>query len=54
MMIIQRLELWFGLLKLAVEFVMVLFEAVGCAIDHSNSALATNPNYVVPYIGLLP
>ncbi|KAL8060520.1 hypothetical protein ABFX02_02G029900 [Erythranthe guttata] len=56
MMIIQRLEMCFGLLKLAMEFVMVFFDAVGCVVNQSHSLLSANPSYVVnvPYIGLFP
>ncbi|KAL7118895.1 hypothetical protein ACP275_02G029700 [Erythranthe tilingii] len=56
MMIIQRLEMCLGLLKLVMEFVMVFFDAVGCVINQSHSLLSDNPSYAVnlPYIGLFP
>ncbi|GFQ03853.1 hypothetical protein PHJA_002529100 [Phtheirospermum japonicum] len=56
-MVIHRLEMCLGLLKMAIAFVMDFVEAVGCVINQTNSALlSANPNYPVsiPYIGILP
>ncbi|KAL8554410.1 hypothetical protein ACS0TY_002560 [Phlomoides rotata] len=51
-MLIQRLEICFGWLKMVVEFAIVFVEAVGFVINHTNSA---NSNYIpVPYVGILP
>uniref|UniRef100_A0A3Q7ET07 Uncharacterized protein n=1 Tax=Solanum lycopersicum TaxID=4081 RepID=A0A3Q7ET07_SOLLC len=51
-MVIQRLEICIGMVKLAFEFVAVFVKAVGSVI----SAEEEERNYVAqtPYIGLLP
>ncbi|KAF3435685.1 hypothetical protein FNV43_RR22776 [Rhamnella rubrinervis] len=59
-MVIQRLEVCLELLKMAIEFVIVVAEAVGIVFQHNvsppqllrSSAYATAP--VLPFIGLLP
>ncbi|PIN14198.1 hypothetical protein CDL12_13175 [Handroanthus impetiginosus] len=54
-MVIQKLEMGLGLLKLAIQLVVVFVEAVGSVINQSNSAVSENPNYAVPvpYMGIL-
>lgn len=50
-MMIQRLEICVGMVKLAIEFIQVFVKAVGTVISGEDQR-----NYVVqtPYIGLLP
>ncbi|KAK4340275.1 hypothetical protein RND71_041737 [Anisodus tanguticus] len=51
-MVIQRLEMCIGMVKLFIEFVVVFVEAVGTVISQNDS----DRDHVstLPYIGLLP
>ncbi|CAN4107639.1 unnamed protein product [Withania somnifera] len=54
-MVIQRLGICIGMVKLVFEFIVIFIEAVGIVISQNDSSSAER-NYVsiVPYIGLLP
>lgn len=59
-MMIQRLEICVELVKLAIEFVMVVAEAVGLVIHESSAvparSLAGNRSFSasLPYVGFIP
>ncbi|CAN4112275.1 unnamed protein product [Withania somnifera] len=55
-MVIQRLEICIGMVKLVFEFVIGFIEAVGTVLSQNDSFSSDRNVYVVttPYIGLLP
>ncbi|KAG2705503.1 hypothetical protein I3843_05G049600 [Carya illinoinensis] len=62
-MVIQRLEMCMELIRMAIEFVMVVAEAVGIVIGHQNgTGLPPRPSptsypvygNLIPFLGLLP
>lgn len=57
-MLLQRLEICVELLKLAIEFVMVVAEAVGVVIHQNDGAPALTGSRSlgtpVPFVGFLP
>lgn len=55
-MVIQRLEICFGVLKVVVQLMIDFVDAVGVVVDQTNSALTANRDYPissVPYVGIL-
>ncbi|KDP38247.1 hypothetical protein JCGZ_04890 [Jatropha curcas] len=58
-MVIQRLEMCMELMKLALDFVFVVAEAIGIVIQQSTSTHSQSlPNHhfapAVPFVGFLP
>lgn len=56
MVVIQRLEICFGVLKIVVQLMIDFVDAVGVVVDQTNSSLSSNADYPissVPYVGIL-
>lgn len=56
-MVMQRLEICFGLVKMMVQFMFDFVDAIGFVVNQTNSALSGNGEYPissVPYVGILP
>ncbi|KAI5577131.1 hypothetical protein POPTR_009G107050v4 [Populus trichocarpa] len=56
-MVIQRLEMCIALVKLAMEFIMAVVEAIGIVIQQNGTAAPlANHHYIapVPFVGFLP
>lgn len=52
-MVIQRLEIYIGLLKMVFQFMIDFVGAVGFVVNQTNSAASDYP-IQVPYVGILP